>query len=102
MSASVFSQAANMAHKGFVLGLFTFFGFQSYQIGKNVWKGRVHHPVMDSTYFEDVQEKIKEEYESKDNQVDKRDWYASDDDSYLKKQVRANLSKPEFQQERKS
>ncbi len=91
-----------MAHKGFVLGLASFFGFQIYQISTNVARGRVHHPVMDSTYFKDVEEKIKEEYENKDNQVDKRDWYASDDDSYLKKQVRANISKPDFQQNTKS
>jgi hypothetical protein len=101
MSTSAFSQVANVAHKGFVLGLFTFFGFQTYQISKNVWRGRVHHPTMDSTYFQDVQEKIKEEYERKDNQIDKRDWYASDDDSYLKNQVRADLPKGS-KQERKS
>jgi len=45
-----------------------------------------------------VEEKVKEEYR-KDNIVDKRDWYQEEDDSYLKNQVRPNISRPEFKKQ---
>lgn len=61
-------------------------------------QGVVESPHLKSTYFKDVEEKVKEEYK-KDNAVDsreKRDWYPADDDSYLKDQVRPNTLLPEF------
>lgn len=68
-----------------------------YQITSNVRQGVVHHPVMESTYFKDVENKVREEYE-KDNEVNKRSsWYKDEkDQSFLKEQVRANITKPEF------
>lgn len=92
MSRSVLSKAADLAHKGAVLGLFSFFGYQAYQIASKVGEGAVDSPHMHSTYFDDVKEKVKEEYR-KDNVVDHRDWYQKEDDSYLKNQVRANPPK---------
>lgn len=83
---SFFARAADAAQKGVVLGLLSVFGFQLYQIGANVYSGRVDSPYMHSTYFDDVKEKVKEEY-TKDNIIDKRDWYQAEDDSYLKNQV---------------
>ena len=96
MSTSVFTRAANVAQKGTVLGLMSFFGFQIYQIGRNVQSGRVDHPVMESTYFEDVASKVREEYATKDGKIDTRDWYEEDDASYLKDQVRPNITQPQF------
>ena len=53
---------------------------------------------MHSTYWDDVNKKVKEEYRN-DNIVDKRDWYEADDSSYLKDQVRPNINKPEFKKQ---
>lgn len=96
---SGFAKAANFAQKAVVTGLVSVFGYQLYQIGRNVASGMVEHPVMESTYFKDVSEKVSEEYKTKDNKVDQREWYEEDDSSYLKDQVRANITKPEFQKE---
>lgn len=98
---SFFTKAADFAQRGMVLGLLSFFGFQIYQIGSNTLQGVVDSPYMHSTYFKDVEEKVKEEYK-KDNVVDssqKRDWYQADDDSYLKEQVRPNITRPEFKKQ---
>lgn len=93
--ATMFTRAADLLQRGVVLGLISFTGFQVYQIGRNAISGRVDSPYMQSTYFNDVEEKVKEEYR-KDNIVDRRDWYQAEDDSYLKDQVRPNITKPEF------
>ena len=95
MSSSIFTRAADVVHKGAVMGLFSFFGFQLYQIGAQVYQRQIDSPYMHSTYFDDVKEKVQEEYR-KDNTVDKRDWYQKEDDSYLKDQVRANITRPDF------
>ena len=95
--SSIFARAADLAQKGTVLGLVSVFGYQLYQIGRNVAGGVVEHPVMESTYFKDVTDKVREEYQTKDNQVDTRDWYEENDSSYLKNQVRPNITTPEFQ-----
>jgi hypothetical protein len=93
--ATFFTRAADVAHKSFVVGLFTFFGFQAYQIGAKVLERKVDSPYMHSTYFKDVEQKVKEEYR-KDNVVDHRDWYQAEDDSYLKEQIRADITRPDF------
>lgn len=95
---SIFSRVADVAHKGVVLGLLSLFGFQVYQIGSNVLEGKLDNPYMHSTYLKDVEEKVKEEYR-KDNIVDHRDWYEADDSSYLKDQIRADITKPNFKKE---
>jgi len=106
---SIFTKAADFVQRGMVLGLFTFFGFQAYQIGANVWRGKVDSPYMHSTYFQDVEEKVKEENKKARVTVDepegylaaasRRDMYPEDDDSYLKDQVRANITRPEFKKQ---
>jgi hypothetical protein len=98
---SFFTKAADFAQRGSVMFLLSFFGFQIYQIGSNTLQGVVDSPYKKSTYFKDVEEKVKEEYK-KDNVVDsseKRDWYQANDDSYLKEQVRPNITRPEFKKE---
>lgn len=80
-----------------MLGLVSVFAYQCYQIGSKALEGKVDSPYMHSTYFKDVEEKVKQEYR-KDNVVDKRDWYDAEDDSYLKDQVRPNISDPKFKQ----
>jgi len=92
---AMLSRAADLAHRGFVLGLVSWFGFQLYQVGSNALSGRVESPYLESTYFDDVEKKVKEEYR-KDNLVDRRDWYQAEDDTYLKDQVRANITRPDF------
>lgn len=87
LQMSFFARAADVAQRGVVLGLLSVFGFQLYQLGANVYSGRVDSPYMHSTYFDDVKKKVEEEY-TKDNLIDKRDWYQAEDDSYLKNQVR--------------
>ena len=96
--ASFVQKAADVAQRGAVLGLLSFFGFQLYQIGKFTLEGKVDNPYMHSTYWDDVNKKVKEEYRN-DNIVDKRDWYEADDSSYLKDQVRPNITKPEFKKQ---
>lgn len=59
---AILSRAADLAHKGFVVGLVSVFGYQLYQIGSKTMAGQVAHKTMDSTYFEDVEKKVKEEY----------------------------------------
>lgn len=90
----MFNRVADLAQRGIVVGLFSVFAFQAYQIGSKVFEGRIDHPTMKSTYFEDVNEKVKEEY-VKAERTDQREWYAAEDNSYLKNQVRANITKPE-------
>jgi hypothetical protein len=96
--STVFSRVADVAHKGVVIGLMSWFGFQMYQIGSKVYAREIDSPYMHSTYFQDVEKKVAEEYR-KDNVVDHRDWYQADDDSYLKDQVRPNITKPEFKKQ---
>ena len=92
---SMFSRVADLAQRGVVIGLMSMAGYQCYQIAKFTLEGRVQSPYMESTYFKDVEEKVKEEYR-KDQLTDHRDWYAADDDSYLKNQVRPNITSPDF------
>lgn len=99
-STSIFTRLADVAHRGAVLGLLSFFGFQAYQIAANVNSGRpLDSPYMKSTYRDDVRNKVEEEYR-KDNIVDSResrDWYDEDDESYKSKLLRPNMTKPDFQ-----
>jgi hypothetical protein len=92
---SVFTRLADMAQRGAVVGLLSMAGYQCYQIAKFTMEGRVQSPYMESTYFKDVEEKVKEEYR-KDQLTDHRDWYSAEDSSYLKNQVRPNLTSPEY------
>ena len=57
----VLNRVADLVQKGLVLGLVSFAGFQVYQIASKVSEGQVDSPYMHSTYFKDVEEKVKEE-----------------------------------------
>lgn len=95
------TKAADFAQRGTVVGLLSFFGYQVYEMGSQIYKREVDSPYMHSTYRQDVAEKVKEEYK-KDNVIDgrnQRDWYAEDDDSYRKEQVRPNITTPEFKKQ---
>jgi hypothetical protein len=91
---SLYTKAADLVHRGAVVGLFSFFCFQAYQIGSNTRQGVVDSPHLKSTYFKEVNETVAKEY-AKDNEK-REDWYQTDDDSYLKGQVRPNTTLPEF------
>mmetsp|Transcript_33106 Transcript_33106/g.47003 ORF Transcript_33106/g.47003 Transcript_33106/m.47003 type:complete len:95 (+) Transcript_33106:79-363(+) len=77
--------AVNVAHKTTVLGLFSLFGFQLYQVGKNAFIGIVQkeeeHPQAE--YIQTLRDKADEDYK-KHYKIDHRDWYDKDDNSYLK------------------
>jgi hypothetical protein len=98
-SVSVWTRVADGLHKTAVVGLLSFFGYQGYQIGSKVLEGKVDSPYMHSTYREDVNAKIKQEYRERDNVIDQRDWYQKEDNSYLKDVVRPNITTPQFKQE---
>jgi hypothetical protein len=99
---SIFTKVADFAHRATVVFLMGFTGFQAYQVGRNLMEGRVSHPTQLSTYFKDVEDKVKEEYEKDAEAVhdkEKRDLYPEDDFSYIQKQVRPNFLAPEFQKQ---
>jgi hypothetical protein len=79
------------------VGLIGMFSYHTYQITKNVVVGTVKHETMESTYFEDVQKTVEEEYQQKYGKTDKRDWYDKEDQSYLKDVPRG--VKPKGQQQ---
>ena len=83
MSGAV-AKVANVAQKAVVASCIGMFGYHTYQITSNMMAGRIKHDTMESTYFEDVQKKVDEEYDTKYGKTDKRDWYDKDDQSYLK------------------
>jgi hypothetical protein len=87
---SIFNRAADIAHKATVLGLVSLFGFQLYQIGRNISHGvdkGNQHPQKE--YIETLREKAEEDYK-KHYKIDHRDWYSKDDDSYLQNAPKAN------------
>ena len=79
---SALTKVANVAQKTAVVGLIGMFGYHTYQITRNMKHG-IKHDTMDSTYFEEVQKKVDEEYETKYGKTDKRDWYDKEDQSFL-------------------
>jgi hypothetical protein len=87
---SAFTRVADFVQKGAVLGLFSVFGFQVYQIGLQV-SGWTLEPGKNQ--HEEILKKIakKVDEESQPHQIDKiPDRYAPDDDSYLKKVPKLN------------
>jgi hypothetical protein len=95
------TKAADFAQRTAVLGLLSYFGFHVYQIFKFTRKGVVDSPYMQSTYFKDVEDKVKEELAKQDtvDNIKQRDMYQEDDDSYLNEQVRPNILRPEFKKQ---
>lgn len=87
---SNFTRAADFVQKGAVLGLFSVFGFQVYQIGVQV-SGWTLAPGVNQ--HQEILKKIakKVDEESQPHSIDKiPDRYAPDDDSYLKKVPKLN------------
>ena len=93
-----FQQAADVAHRVVIFGLVSFFGFQVYQIARNTREGLQDHPLMHSTYHEDVAKAVREDNKKDHTIVNERDWYDDDDDTFEKQQIRANITTPEFKQ----
>ena len=50
-SRTIFSKAADVIHRGTVLGLVSVFGFQMYQIISKTYEGKIDSPHMHSTYL---------------------------------------------------
>ena len=100
---SLATKAADFAQRTIVCGLVSLMGFHAYQIFTQVRSGVVDSPYLESTYFKDVENKVKEELEKQDivDNIKVRDMYQEDDDSYLKEQIRPNILRPEFQKEYK-
>jgi predicted negative regulator of RcsB-dependent stress response len=84
---SGFTRVADIVQKGAVLGLFSVFGWQVYQIGQNCTEYSQQRRLQKNQHAEIMQkinEKVQEE--SQPHSVDKiPDRYDRDDDSYLQK-----------------
>ena len=78
-------KAADIAHKTTVTGLFGFFGYCVYNITNQVMEGpnsnKSDHPQ--EGFIETIREKIDEDYK-KFHDINHREWYDKNDDSYLK------------------
>lgn len=89
----VFKKAADIAHKGAVVGLMSVFGFQLYQIVTNVWEGvdpkNRNAPNPTTEYVNEIREKASEDYKNY-WKTDHRDWYDEEDNSHLKNAPRPN------------
>jgi hypothetical protein len=96
--SSRISKVFDLAQRGVVIGLFSYFGFQVYQISSKVHENKIDNPHMHSTYFEDVKAKVEEEYRKGEFESNFAEFYQEDDgtDNYLKNQVRPNLTNPEY------
>mmetsp|Transcript_10239 Transcript_10239/g.15721 ORF Transcript_10239/g.15721 Transcript_10239/m.15721 type:complete len:96 (-) Transcript_10239:252-539(-) len=79
---SLFHRAADLAHKGAVCGLLSVFGFQVWQIGKNVYQGMNYDNHPQKAYIEALRDAADEDYKNY-HKTDHRDWYDKDDNSYL-------------------
>jgi hypothetical protein len=87
---SAFTRIADFVQKGAVLGLFSVFAFQVYQIGFQ-FSGGTLEPGKNQ--HEEILKKIakKVEEESQPHSIDKiPDRYDAEDDSYLKKVPKLN------------
>jgi hypothetical protein len=100
---TVLQKAADVAQKGAVLGLMTFFGFQVYQIATKTYEGvdrsKLQSPPSNPTteYVEEIRNKAAEDYKNY-WKVDHRDWYDKEDDSHLKNVPRPNRPPPKQEQ----
>jgi len=86
---SILHKAADVLHKSAVLGLISVFGFQAYQIGRNLYHGMDYENHPQKQYIEQLRDKAEEDYKNY-HRTDHRDWYDKDDNSYLD-----NVPKPE-------
>lgn len=88
-------RAADIAHKGALIGLGSVFVFQLYQLTTNAYGGLhednprspSHNPTKE--YVQEIREKAQEDYKNY-WKTDHRDWYDKDDNSHLKNAPRPN------------
>lgn len=95
---SLYTKAADFAHRGTVLGLLAFTGFQIYQIGSYVLGGEVDSPHMKNNYMKELEAKILEEGDTY-TLIPKRDLSRADDKNVLRQQWRPSMSRPEFKKQ---
>mmetsp|Transcript_3817 Transcript_3817/g.4405 ORF Transcript_3817/g.4405 Transcript_3817/m.4405 type:complete len:101 (+) Transcript_3817:195-497(+) len=82
MTFGIIHRSLDVLQKGAVLGLFSVFGFQVYQIGRNLYHGIDYDNHPQKAYVEQLRDKAEEEYNNY-HKIDQRDWYDKDDNSYL-------------------
>ena len=78
------------------------FGYYAYQIGSKVYECKIDSPYLHSTYRQDVDERVKQEYAIDNVSVEgttERDWYPTDDESRPRDEIRANITTPEFKKQ---
>ncbi len=90
MSTNILTRIADTAHKVAVTGLFGTFCFGTYMISNQVLEGRSGNNIHteeqqppQAGFINMLREKAQEEYKKYYN-IDHREWYDKDDDSYLK------------------
>lgn len=78
------NKVVDVAHKATVVGLFSLFSFQLYQIGRNAYQGIDHSKTLQpqKEYIEVLRVKAEEDYK-KHYDISHRDWYEKDDNSFL-------------------
>jgi predicted negative regulator of RcsB-dependent stress response len=90
---SAFTRVADVVQKGAVLGLFSVFGWQVYQIGQQCTEYSQQRRLEKNNQHAEIMKKINEKVqeESQPYSVDKiPDRYDRDDDSYLQKTPKLN------------
>lgn len=96
-------RAADVAHKGALLGLTTVFAFQLYQLTTKAWGGldkeNPRSPTFSDShnnntkeYVDEIREKAEDDYKNY-WKTDHRDWYDKEDDSHLKNAPRVSSVK---------
>jgi hypothetical protein len=84
---SAFTKVADIVQKGAVLGLFSVFAFQIYQINEKTWEYSRDQASQNNQHVQimsEINKKVQEE--SQPHTIDKiPDRYDREDDSYLKK-----------------
>mmetsp|Transcript_24383 Transcript_24383/g.53897 ORF Transcript_24383/g.53897 Transcript_24383/m.53897 type:complete len:103 (-) Transcript_24383:178-486(-) len=89
-SQTIFQKAANFAHKATITGLVLYSGYAAYNLTGQVMEGASGNSKSETAvhpqagFIDTIREKAKEEY-AKYYDIDHREWYDKDDDSYLKK-----------------
>ena len=89
---TVVRRVADIAHKTVTTGLFGMFGYGIYTVTNQVAEGKSTEKKeerLQSGFLHMIRSKAEEEYK-KYYDIDHREWYDKDDNSYLKQ-----LSKPE-------
>jgi hypothetical protein len=95
-------RAADVAHKGALLGLTSVFAFQLYQLTTKAWGGldkeNPRSPTFSDShnntkeYVDEIREKAEDDYKNY-WKTDHRDWYDKEDDSHLKNAPRVSSVK---------